>query len=65
MSKFGDLIRGVSAPAPKVEAAPEPVATPKLSVEEVAPAPELSLESEKVEEVVSPTSKTSKKKKGF
>ena len=24
MSKFGDLLRGVSAPAPKVEAAPAP-----------------------------------------
>ena len=38
MSKFGDLLRGVSSPAPKVEAAP----APEPVVEEVveAPAPE-------------------------
>lgn len=38
MSKFGDLIRGVSAPAPKVEAAPapEPVVEEAPAVEEDA-----------------------------
>lgn len=38
MSKFGDLLRGVSSPSPKVEAAP----APEPVVEEVveAPAPE-------------------------
>ena len=43
MSKFGDLIRGVSAPAPKVEAAP----APEPVVEEVvveAPVEETALE---------------------
>ena len=36
MSKFGDLIRGVSSPAPKVEAAPapEPVVEKSPTVEE-------------------------------
>lgn len=38
MSKFGDLIRGVSAPAPKVEVAPapEPVVEEAPVVEEDA-----------------------------
>ena len=38
MSKFGDLIRGVSAPAPKVEVAPapEPVVEEAPAVEEDA-----------------------------
>ena len=36
MSKFGDLLRGVSSPAPKVEAAP----APEPVVEEVVEAPE-------------------------
>jgi len=38
MSKFGDLIRGVSSPAPKVEAAPapEPVVEESPVAEETA-----------------------------